>query len=808
MGGRTRAISIDPTNPAEMLAAGVAGGVFKSTDAGASWAPTDDHLLNLAVCTMVRAPGNPDVVYAGTGEGYGASIFVRGLGIFKSTDGGDTWTQLPSTSTAQAGSAFYYVNKLAVSGNDPDVIWAGTRHGVFRSTDAGASWEIRLSNPWASGTPPFTNGCQLGCLDLAVRTDRNPDVVYAAFGSFGADGLYRSDDGGQTWTEYATPSWQGRMTIAIAPTNQDRVYVAMADNGGLTQLGRIADLWRADDGVTFQSVLDFDSHLSPWLFSYASIATGCLTGYPIYSQGWYDQTIAVSPTDPDVLFLGGINLYRSDDAGQTFGLMGYWMTYDPPTPQLVHVDQHTIVPHPDWNGTTNQTLIVGNDGGIWRTFNALAATSQEECPLGDNPGPPPAVEWEHFDDGYAVTQFYHGAVARTADVFIAGAQDNSVQRVTSVATPNAWEELMRGDGGYCAIDPTNELVMYSEIQGFPTIRKSTDGGDTFFSATNGITDTNGLFITPFAMAPSDPNVLWTGGTRPWRTKDAAALWKPKGPDFAGAAQISAIGISPVDRRYVYLGFTNGYVAYTTNGYAGTPVWTVTVADLPVGAWISDVAVDGLDPAVAYVTFSTFGVDHVWRTTDGGASWTAIDGIAAAGVPDIPVHSIAIRPGASHQLYAGTELGVFASDDAGATWHPANAGLAHTVVEELAFRDDDTLVAFTFGRGVFVASLDPEPTAAPPPAPAGGLALTATPNPFRRSVEIVATSAAPGPVRITVHDVAGRLVRTLAEGHATDARLVRRWDGRDADGAPVSPGAYFVRAATAERTSTAKIVRVR
>ena len=296
VGGRTRAIAIDPTNPSRIFAAGVAGGIWLSTDGGASFNPVDDLMLNLAVCTLVIDPTNPEVMYAGTGEGYGNMIFLRGLGIFKSTNGGQSFFQIPTTAP-EVTPAFQYVNKVVLSPNDPDRIYAGTQHGVLRSDDAGNSWEMVLANPFYDSTPPTTNGCALGCLDLAVRSDRDPDVLFATFGSQQSDGLYRSDDGGESWLSYTTPSYQGRMTIAIAPSDNNRVYLCMADNGGLAQYGRLVGLWRADDGENFNHVLDMGHKFSPWLLSYASIALGCLQGYPIYSQGWYDQIIAVDPVD-------------------------------------------------------------------------------------------------------------------------------------------------------------------------------------------------------------------------------------------------------------------------------------------------------------------------------------------------------------------------------------------------------------------------------------------------------------------------------------------------------------------------------
>ncbi len=809
VGGRTRAIAIDPTDPDRMFAAGVAGGIWRSHDAGASWMPVDDLMLNLAVCTLAIDPTNPDVLYAGTGEGFGNGIFLDGLGIFKSIDGGFSFEQLPATAPAVT-SAFSYVNDLVISPNDPTRLYAATRHGVFRSEDAGGSWNVVLANPFYDGTPPTSNGCTLGCTDIAVRTDSEPDVILAAFGSQQADGLFRSDDGGDSWVAYSVPSYQGRMTIAISPTDNDRIYLGMADNGGLAQYGRLVGIFRADDGVNFTYVQDPDHRFTPWLFSYSSIALGCLTGYPIYSQGWYDQVIAVDPVDPDRLFLGGIDQFRSDDAGVTFGMTGYlfFRGQDPPYPHYIHVDQHAIVFHPGYDGMGNQTMYVGNDGGLWRTDNARAASTEEECPIADDPGPPPAVEWTSLNNGYAVTQFYHGSVARGADVYIGGAQDNGSSRVRSTATPDDWEEIFGGDGGYTAIDPTDADVMYVEIQGFPTIEKSIDGGETFTPAVNGITDTDGLFITPFAMDPNDPDVLWTGGQRPWRTTDGAALWRVAGPNFGATSQMSAIGISPLDGNIVYVGFANGYVMRTTDGLSESPSWSLVSSGLPIGAWVSSVAVDPLDPDVAYATYSSSGVPHIHRTEDGGASWTGIDGIAESGVPDIPVHWLAVRPNFRSTLYAGTEFGVFASEDTGTTWQPANQGLAHTVVEALAFRDENTLVAFSFGRGAFVTSLDP--VVAVPPADVARLepVLSVGGTPVLGGATLRVDVARDADATVSLHDVRGRRVAVVHDGALERGRTELRWDGRTSSGEAAAAGTYLVRLEIEGRVLTEKLVLLR
>ncbi len=730
IGGRTRTIVIDPSNPSRMYAAGVTGGIWKSMDAGASWHAADDLMPNLAVSTIAMDPVDPDVLYAGTGEGFFASWAKhRGLGIFKSGDAGATWNLLSGTVEGVPQGAFYFVNKIVISQNDPDRVYAATMTGVWRSLDAGQTWSVVLRNPWVLSFPqnvPATNGCSVGCTDLALRTDTDPDVLFAAFGSFSPDGFYRSVDGGDSWVEFATAPQEGRMTIAIAPSDNDRIYVLSAQNQS-GYFGRLYSVFRSDDGGdSWYSSLNFDHPFSEWLLSYVSIATGCYEHPVIYSQGWYDNIIAVDPLDPDVVWVGGINTYRSDDGGQTFGLAGYWFFYmDDPVPTVyIHPDQHAIVFHPDYNGTTNQTMYVGNDGGIFRTTNARAATSQEECAIAPDPGPPPDIAWQSYNNGYGVTQFYHGDSARTGNVFLGGAQDNGTSRVLAANSPNDWKMVYGGDGGYTAIDPTNSQRMFVEIQGFPQISVSYDGGETFEMAVDGITDSDGLFITPFAMDQSDPDILWTGGGRPWRTTDGAAWWEAVGPNFAGAGRISAIAIAPSDSNVVYLGYEDGYVARTMNGLDPSPSWTLYTDGLLLGAFISSIAVDPEDTGIAYCTYSNYGIPHVLRKDSGSSNWTPIDGGGSSGIPDIPAHWVAVRPCDGQQLYVGTELGVFASDDGGATWSPANAGLAHTIVETLDFKNDNSLVAFTHGRGAFIAGLEPCESAAIPAVSEWGMVCMA------------------------------------------------------------------------------------
>ncbi|MEE8169066.1 MAG: hypothetical protein V3T70_00830, partial [Phycisphaerae bacterium] len=473
IGGRTRALAIDPQNPSVLYAGGVAGGIWKSTDAGASWSPLDDAMLNLAITTIVINPLNTNILYAGTGEGFRNGDSVRGLGVFKSTNAGATWTQLASTvgPTVPEG-AFYRVNDLALSPSDPDRIYAATRFGVWRSTDAGASWTLRLANQTFVIGPNNAGATSVGCTELAIRTDTapvQPDVIFAAFGSIASfnplvagapDGLYRSLDGGDSWTRLGTASDlqaadQGRMSLAVAPSNNDVIYVCMANNGTTNNTGSVIDVFRSiDGGDTWSPRVDLSSLTGRWLLSNLVFAAGC-AGNVNFAQGWYDNVIAVDPLNADVVWVGGIDLFRSDDGGRNFGIASYWFIdqiIPGATPQFVHADQHAIVFDPNYDGSTNQRMYVGNDGGIYRTDNARAATSQEDCAFSGGTGPLPDIQWLSLNNGYGVTQYYHGDAAQDRELYAAGAQDNGTSLVLSRVTPNQWERVFGGDGGYVAVD--------------------------------------------------------------------------------------------------------------------------------------------------------------------------------------------------------------------------------------------------------------------------------------------------------------------------------------------------------------------
>ena len=706
IGGRTRALLIHPTNPNVMYAAGVAGGVWKTTDGGASWTPLADLMANLSIGVLAMDPRNPNVIYAGTGEGYFNYDSLRGAGIFKTTDGGANWTRLASTGTED----FYYVNDLVISPTNSQRLYAATQTGVWRTIDGGANW-TRVLNPLKLGSTSTVTG---GCLDLAIRTDKAVDYVFASCGTIIDQAtVYRNTDAGGSgvWTPVLSESGMGRTSLAIAPSDQSVVYAASASiadgdfQDGLYAVFRSAS--SGDAGTWTGQVRNANlTKLNTVLFSNPRAAffteCGLDTQNFFLNQGWYDNVIAVDPVDTNRVWVGGIDLFRSDDGGMNWGLASYWWangSIAPLAPQYAHADHHAIAFHPRYNGTTNQTVFVANDGGIFRTDNARAAAAVGVTgPCYPNNS---AVAWTPLNNGYSVTQFYHGLPHPDGTSYFGGTQDNGTLRGTDAGGANGWREILGGDGGPVAIDPVNPQVLYASNP-FRRIKKSLDGGATFNPAIDGISDDYALFINPLAMDPSDPQRLWTGGAYLWRTTNGAVSWDRASAYTPGRGIVSVITIAPTDANQVLVGMTTGEILRTDKGLT-TDGYTNFDYAHPSYGFVSWVAFDPTNANVAYATYSTFGGSHVFRSADGGVNWTAIDGTGANKLPDIPVHCIVIDPANPARLYIGTDLGVFVSTDSGENWAVENTGFANVVTESLSLNvvnGATTLYAFTHGRGAW------------------------------------------------------------------------------------------------------------
>lgn len=694
IGGRTRALLVHPTNPRIMYAAGVSGGVWKTTTGGQTWFPLNDLLPNLAVSVLAMDPQDPDVIYAGTGEGYFNYDAVRGAGIFKTSDGGRTWIHLSSTRNAN----FYYVNDLVVSPHDGRRLYAATRTGLWRSNDGGQSWARILR---AGGDD--------GCLDLTLRTDQATDYLFASCGNFSQAAIYRNirAEGGGAWVRVFTEPGMGRTSLALAPSNQNIIYALAASlEDGRFQYGLHA-VYRSvrggDPGTWEARVRNTDRQklhtvlLSNPVFAFLS---ECGFGPSEWiNQGWYDNVIAVDPRDPERVWVGGIDLFRSDDGGRTWGLASYWWI-EPTDPQYVHADHHVIVFHPQYDGEANRTMFVGTDGGIFRTDDARASVAQGSSAACR---PSSGFRWRSLNWGYGVTQFYHGLPFPDGRTYFGGTQDNGTLLGADWRGINGWGEILGGDGGYSAVDPENPNILYAtNPEG--EIAKSTDGGFSFTAATRGLDDPGFEFIAPLVMDPNNSQRLWTGGFYLWRTDNGAGIWVRASRLTPGEGSVTAIAVAPGNSNIVIAGMSDGYILRTSDALRATATTAWAFARPRVG-FVSSIAFDPTNPRIVYATYSTFGGTHVWRSLDGGATWRGLDGQPPGRLPDLPVHVIVVDPENPQRLYVGTDLGVFVSLNGGASWAVENTGFANVVTEALTVgRVDGSpvlhLFAFTHGRGAW------------------------------------------------------------------------------------------------------------
>ncbi len=648
IGGRTRSLVVHPTNPNEMWAGAVGGGIWRSTNAGVSWAPVNDQVGNLAVCSLALAPTTPLTIYAGTGEGFYNGDAIVGDGVFKSTDGGATFFRLTAT------AAWDYVNRVAVSPANSSIVLAATRSpgGIQRSADGGATWtNVRLAD---------------ACMQVAFDPNNGARCVADVYEG-GAHRVVYSTNGGLTWTNAASglvnqPGIDGRIELCYARSVPNMVYASCGTNGGL--------IWRSTDGG------------ANWIQRTTSAGSGA---------AWYYNTLWVDPTDANFLVTGAYHLYKSADGGATLTQLsnGYINTAQP------HPDQHQVVADPGFNGVSNRRVYVTNDGGVYVTADIRAATV--------------TTGWTRRDQGYRTTQFYGAAGDGPTGRLTGGTQDNG--HLTIAPNGNTATLTFGGDGGFAAMDPQNANYVYGEYV-YAQVHRSTNGGSSASYIDGGIGEAGiaANFIAPLVLDPSDPRRLYVGAASLWRTSDARAAtvaWSNVKP--AVGSNIAAIAVAPSDPNVVWVGHNDGRVYKTANALAAAPTW-VAVDDnaaanpLP-NRYVCRILIDRANPQIAFVGLGGFAGDNLRKTTNGGASFTDLTGTSVTGLPTAPVYGIAQHPQIAAYLYVGTSVGIYASGDGGATWSTSNDGPADVSVDEVTFLNNSTtLLAATHGRGLWTIAI--------------------------------------------------------------------------------------------------------
>jgi photosystem II stability/assembly factor-like uncharacterized protein len=774
IGGRIADIEFNPVDPTIVYAAAATGGVFKSTDTGQTWFPVFDDQAVLPAGDIAIDPVNPNVVYVGTGEPNGSHNNLPGGGMFKSNNAGLSWTQIGLDSTSQIGRVIIdptNTNRIfvaAVGGN----FTPSQDRGVYRSTNAGSTWEKVL----------FVSD-SAGAIDV-VMDPSNPNLLLAAmwqrvrspgYGqsetSFGPlSGIFKSTDGGDTWNKLGPAnglpsenSGVGRIGLAISQSSPNIIYAIYTDGGyytGLYKSTNSGDNWTQKD-LGFQ------------------ISNGAS------SFSWYFGQIRINPSNPDIVYALDVAFMRSTDGGNNWPLQ-----YGYGGPDELHVDHHALAFHPQ----NSSYLLSGNDGGInYSTDNGVTWSDPVHLPI---------------------TQFYEiGIDVTNPERLYGGTQDNNTLR-TRTGNVDDWEPILGGDGFYVNVDYVNPQYIYAEYQ-WGNLFKSTDGGFSFNDATNGINGSEPTnWSTPVVMDPVDPTILYYGTDRLYRTTNRADSWTPISPSLVLNSPITprfgtltTIAVAPTNTSVIYVGTDDSKVWVTTN--LGNN-WTDISTDLPF-RWVTRVVVDPQDENIVYATFSGLkwgdAEPRVFRSTNMGNDWTNISG----NLPDAPVNAFAVDLNNSDVLYLGNDVGVYYSTNTGANWEPLGTGMPIVSVYDMKIHPTENyLVAGTHGRSMYKIDLDAvtgvENSNAP--IPEDFVLFNNYPNPFNPSTNIKFNVGSAGNVNLKIYDILGAEVTTLINSYLEKGEYTIGWYGKDNYGNEVVSGTYIYSLETEGKRLAKKMIMLK
>lgn len=721
IGGRIRALVIHPAEPNRMWVGGVSGGIWRTTNGGAYWTPVNDFLPSLAVSCMAIDPDDPDVLYAGTGEGFGDSSGAsNGAGLLKSTDGGATWSQLPMTAN------WSNVNRIAIHPSDTRFVLTATDLGIYRSYDGGDYWERKFSGQvldlkYASSTrlvAGLDNGKAIYSEDGGM-TWKEAAMTGATniFNTHLTEGFKKDDNDDDDILKVAsTAGFVKGDTVKVGTTEQVEVKEIVDDN--TLKVADLANNYDVDDFVSNVLRGRVELGVGPNQVVYASINVGGGTIWrsedegktynlvarsdqtPNYfitsgdrngkSQGEYDNALWVDPNNRDFIVVGGIDLWRSTTGGTNLEKISDWLTYH--LGISAHADHHLIQHHPNYNGSSNKTVYVANDGGIQRTDDIKGLF------IGGS-------GWVNLANNLGITQFYGGCASPGGSIIAGGCQDNGNLKLDANGGTEGWYQCAdcTGDGGFCAINFKDPRLVFTTTQNL-SIWKSENGGGIYTPATLGLdeagVDEKTRFIAPLGMHPDDPNVLVAGGTKIWRTDNGAWTWSAIRGPIANSRFCSTIEMAPGVSYRIWVGYEDGTVSRTTNSVTN---W-VNVDDngpnpLPNARTVTDIAVNPLNINEVFVSFGGFISNSVWFTSDNGSTWQLRTGTGLNALPWVHVNTITFHPSDPNLVYAGTDIGVFTSDDKGLTWNKISDGPVNTEVRHL-FWQGDNLIAATHGRGMY------------------------------------------------------------------------------------------------------------
>lgn len=630
--GRTQCVRFHPAGTGTVYVGAAAGGLWKSTNNGTSWSTTTDQIASIGVADVAIDPVNNNIMYIATGDFDGAATgFSQGdsksVGVLKSTDGGNTWN---TTGLSWTTSQQRFISKILINPLNTVEIFAFTSVGIYRTRDSGANWTLVLGGYFKDGE--YKPG--------------DTTTIYSCSGT----GVYRSTNSGQTFSG---------TTFAGAGLNNLRIAVTPADPNYLYIVGS------ATSGAFGRLVRSTNSAAT---FSTMSTTPNVLGG----TQGWYDLTIAASPTNKDEIIVGGIDIWRSTNGGstwtqRTFGYGGG---------AYVHPDQHDAIYA---NGTT---IWLAHDGGVDRSTNSGSTWTSVNGNM--NIGEP----------------YFLGVSATSSTKIVAGLQDNG----SIVYNGSTWTLGKGGDGMDCFVDWNNPNIVIASSQNGGHGR-STNGGASFSNIVTGLTGTAD-WIAPICQDPNVSTTYYAGRQDVFRSTNSGASWSQLG-SLGGSGNVMLINPCPSNSSVIYAARSNA-IYKTTN--AGS-TWVNVTGTIPVAsAQITDIDVDNTNANRVYVTLSGYSSGNkIFYSTDGGTSWTNY----SAGLPNLPANCVVFKKNSPGAIYVGMDFGVYYRELSMPAFIPYNTGLPNVWVNDLEiFYPTGKLRAATFGRGIWETDLYSQPGVAP------------------------------------------------------------------------------------------------
>ncbi len=746
IGGRITSIAVNPLNENVFYVGTADGGVFKTTDRGSTFVHVFNDALTLSIGALAIDPNDTSCIYVGTGESNASGDSFDGDGVYVSHDGGNTYEYLGLPNCGRVGD-------IVVHPDSSNIVYVACmgylfttnpERGVYRTKDGGATWQKVL---YVDDTT--------GCIDIEINPV-HPDTIFAAMwhrirtpeerrvGGV-TSGIYRSTDGGDTWQRltYNLPQGDtvGRIGIALSKSNPSVIYAVYADHPGY-----FMGVFKSTDGG--DTWFDLPTDYINDVFS---------------SYGWFFGRIYVDPYDENTVYVAGLYIYRSTNGGDDWEYFASY--YD-----NVHVDHHAFY-------IGNSFILDGNDGGLYRRDSASSS-------------------WFHYEN-LPITQFYDIALdIQNPDRLYGGTQDNGTIRRKNYSLDN-WELIYYGDGFHVAVDPRDYRVIFAEYQ-WGGLGKSTDDGASWQDATGGIDPNDRTnWDTPYTLDPVNPDIMYLGTYRIYKSYNGAGSWAPKSPDLTNGGgklihgTITVVHVNRTDNRFVFAGTDDGNVWYSPDS-AGT--WIKISDSLPL-RYVTDIKTLPENPGVIFVSLSGYElsehVPYIFMSSDTGGSWLDI----TYNLPQAPCNAIEITY--DSMLFVGTDVGVYYMHMGDTLWNVLGNGLPNAVIMDMKIDSvNNILYVGTHGLGIYSVQV-PHTAIRENNMEKHASWVALRKSTVTRNIELKFMGILNENIRVTLYDVQGRMVSALYNGRVKrDLRL----------GIPhVRNGMYLLNVRSERKYKTFKII---